>query len=191
MKYQFIAKHRKTHSVEKMARMLGVSRSGYYGWLGKPRSDRNRRDEELVETISSIRKDSKGRYGSPRVTRELKRRGHRGWTQPRGSSDEGEWSSGPSQTAVSVHDELRSYPSGGRERPEPAIRRHRAECRVGERHHLRCAWPSGAVGDGILEQEHVWNTSIRNKEVNADVRPLLREGESRSGGDLPHAGRVT
>ena len=77
MKYQFIAKHRKTHSVEKMARMLGVSRSGYYGWLGKPRSDRNRRDEELVETISSIRKDSKGRYGSPRVTRELKRRGHR------------------------------------------------------------------------------------------------------------------
>ena len=76
MKYQFIANHRDTHSVEKMARMLKVSRSGYYAWLGKPRSKRYRRDEMLVEVISSIQEDSKSRYGSPRVTAELKRRGH-------------------------------------------------------------------------------------------------------------------
>ncbi len=76
MKYQFIAKHRDTHSVEKMARTLGVTRSGYYAWLGKPRSKRYRWDEMLVQAISSIQEDSKCRYGSPRVTRELKRRGH-------------------------------------------------------------------------------------------------------------------
>lgn len=76
MKYQFIANHRDIHSVKKMARMLQVSRSGYYGWVGKPRSKRYRRDEMLVEVISSIQEDSKGRYGSLRVTRALRRRGH-------------------------------------------------------------------------------------------------------------------
>lgn len=77
MRYRFIAEHRDTHSVEKMARTLGISRSGYYAWRGRPRSERNRRDEVLVEAISSIQKDSKHRYGSPRVTEELKRRGYR------------------------------------------------------------------------------------------------------------------
>ncbi len=76
MKYQFIANHRDIHSVKKMARMLQVSRSGYYAWVGKPRSKRYRRDEMLVEVIFSIQEDSKGRYGSLRVTRALRRRGH-------------------------------------------------------------------------------------------------------------------
>ena len=77
MKYRFIANHRDTHSVEKMARTLRVSRSGYYAWFEKPRSKCDRRDEMLVEAISSVQEDSKRRYGSPRVTRELRRRGHR------------------------------------------------------------------------------------------------------------------
>jgi putative transposase len=76
MKYQFIVEHRETHSVEKMARTLGVSRSGYYRWVGKPRSERNRRDEKLLVVISSIQKKAKRRYGCPRVTEGLKRRGH-------------------------------------------------------------------------------------------------------------------
>ncbi len=77
MKYQFIANHRDSHSVEKMARTLGVTRSGYYRWFQKPCSKRKQRDDVLVEVISSIQKDSKGRYGSPRVTEALKRRGYR------------------------------------------------------------------------------------------------------------------
>jgi len=76
MKYQFIAEHREIHSVEKMARTLGISRSGYYRWHGNPRSEHNRRDELLVAVISSIQKKAKRRYGCPRVTEGLKRRGH-------------------------------------------------------------------------------------------------------------------
>jgi len=77
MKYRFIAEHREIHTVEKMARILGVSRSGYYAWRGRSRTQRIRTDEVLLEAISSVQEDSRYRYGSPRVSAELRRRGHR------------------------------------------------------------------------------------------------------------------
>ncbi len=76
MKYQFIARHRGTHSVERMARTLKVSRSGYYKWLGSSGSTHTHRDELLVGVISCIQKKAKRRYGSLRVTRALNRRGY-------------------------------------------------------------------------------------------------------------------
>ena len=59
-----------------MAEILEVSRSGYYGWRSRPASARSRRAEELVREITVIQEDVKYRYGSPRVTEELKRRGY-------------------------------------------------------------------------------------------------------------------
>lgn len=76
MKYQFITEHRGTHSVEKMARTLKVSRSGYYKWLGSSGGANARRDEMLLGVISGIQKKAKRRYGSLRVTRALNRRGY-------------------------------------------------------------------------------------------------------------------
>lgn len=77
MKYRFIEQQRGAHSVEKMAGLMGVSRSGYYGWRGRPRSERKREDERLLERISSIQSRSDYTYGSPRVTETLRRRGYR------------------------------------------------------------------------------------------------------------------
>jgi transposase InsO family protein len=77
MKYRFIEEHHGIHSVEVMARVLEVSRSGYYAWQGRAESDRARSNGALAEEIRRIQEEAKWRYGSPRVTAELRRRGMR------------------------------------------------------------------------------------------------------------------
>lgn len=52
-------------------RVLKVSKSGYYGWLGRPESPRQLRDNELLKMIRVIHAESCGSYGSPRVHPEL------------------------------------------------------------------------------------------------------------------------
>ena len=59
------------HRVATMCRVLGVSPSGYYAWLGRGRSRRAQRDEELRGAIRKIHKASRGTYGVPRVHAEL------------------------------------------------------------------------------------------------------------------------
>ena len=75
MKYRFMADHRGEHRVEKMAGNLGVTRSGFYAWLGRGGSQRRIADEELGAVIKGIQQEMKHRYGSPRMTQELRRRG--------------------------------------------------------------------------------------------------------------------
>lgn len=52
-------------------RVLNVSRSGYYDWLGRPASPRQQDNELLTKIIEQVHKDSRGTYGSPRVHAEL------------------------------------------------------------------------------------------------------------------------
>jgi transposase InsO family protein len=77
MKYHFMAGQRGAHSVGKMAEVLGVSRSGYHGWVGRPESRRDEAERELEKEIRGIQKKAKRRYGSPRVTAALRRTGRR------------------------------------------------------------------------------------------------------------------
>ncbi len=77
MKFCFIEQHREAHSVAKMARMLGVTCGGYYAWRSRVPSERTRQEQQLLEKIKAIQKEVKDRYGSPRVHRELRRRGIR------------------------------------------------------------------------------------------------------------------
>lgn len=71
MKYAFIAAHVKVFSLGLMCRVLGAPRSGYYAWLKRPVSKREIRDQELLEKIKAIHKESKKRYGSPRIHNQL------------------------------------------------------------------------------------------------------------------------
>jgi len=52
-------------------RVLGVSRSGYYQWLNRPVSARQRDNELLSKYIAEIHAESRGTYGWPRVHAEL------------------------------------------------------------------------------------------------------------------------
>lgn len=54
-----------------MCRVLRVSRSSYYQWIKNPFSKRELRSLELDRYIRSAYDQSKGRYGSPRLAKEL------------------------------------------------------------------------------------------------------------------------
>ena len=60
-----------------MCRVLGLSPSGYYGWLNRPPSARARRDAELKVTIMAIWCDSDETYGCPRIHAALLAGGER------------------------------------------------------------------------------------------------------------------
>lgn len=67
--------HTGTHSVGMMAKVLKVSRSGYYAWRRRTESRRRGKDRDLVGRIAEIQKKVRYRYGSPRITAELRREG--------------------------------------------------------------------------------------------------------------------
>ncbi len=62
-------------AIEKMCKVFKVSRSGYYNWLNRKSSPRALENQSAKEMIKAIYNGSKGRYGSPKITEELKVRG--------------------------------------------------------------------------------------------------------------------
>ena len=64
-----------TYPVDVACETLGVSRSGYYAWLGRPASARAERRESLAAQIAAVHAENRGVYGSPRVQRALAARG--------------------------------------------------------------------------------------------------------------------
>ena len=62
-------------AVEKMCKAFKVSRSGYYHWMTTKPSPRRINNQAILKLIREIHKESKGRYGSPKITRELQKRG--------------------------------------------------------------------------------------------------------------------
>ena len=67
--------HHQEFPIEKMASVLGVSRSGYYDFLKAESSLRDRENQRLVEKIIVIHKTSFETYGSPRIHADLKANG--------------------------------------------------------------------------------------------------------------------
>jgi putative transposase len=59
------------HSVGVMCRLLQVSRSGFYAWLERPMSERDRTDLSLTAKIEAIHRRSKEVHGSPNIHAEL------------------------------------------------------------------------------------------------------------------------
>lgn len=54
-----------------MAKILNVSKSGFYAYLNRPKSNREIENDRLLEKIKAIHKRSHGIYGYPRITKEL------------------------------------------------------------------------------------------------------------------------
>jgi len=63
--------------VKKMAEYFNLSRSRYYKWLKEKPCDRKIRDIELTTMIQEIFTVNKGRYGSPRIFKDLKEAGEK------------------------------------------------------------------------------------------------------------------
>ena len=58
-------------------RVLNVSHSGFYDWLGRPASQRAVEDRVLTERIRAVHAASDGTYGMPRIHAELAEQGTR------------------------------------------------------------------------------------------------------------------
>jgi len=64
--------HRSEFRVVKMAEVLKVSKSGFYAYLKRPKSNREIENNLLLEKIKAVHRSSHGIYGYPRITSELK-----------------------------------------------------------------------------------------------------------------------
>jgi transposase InsO family protein len=58
-----------------MARLFGVSTSGYYAWLIREPSRRICSDAQLLARIRTLHASSRGTYGAPRIHAQLAREG--------------------------------------------------------------------------------------------------------------------
>jgi putative transposase len=77
MIYKFMAAHAGEFRIERMCRVLGVGRSGYYAWRSRPASQRARTNEALLVQIQAEYETSRETYGSPRIHASLQRQGVR------------------------------------------------------------------------------------------------------------------
>ena len=64
-------------SIARMARVLGVSPSGFHAWREREPSKRAQSDEVLKACIGDIHQRSRGTYGAPRIHAELAEDGKR------------------------------------------------------------------------------------------------------------------
>ena len=77
MKFAFIAREKATFPLDLLCAVLGVSRTGFYAAQRRPVPARRREDQQLAVHVAAAHAASRGRYGSPRVYRELQAQGHR------------------------------------------------------------------------------------------------------------------
>ena len=71
MRFRFIVAEKAEHSVTILCRCLRVTRSGFYAWRRRSESTHAREDRRLKVLARASFEESKQRYGSPRIHRDL------------------------------------------------------------------------------------------------------------------------
>lgn len=69
--------HSNEYTIERMAEVFEVSRSGYYAWLNRPESRTSKHNRLLLERIREIHQKSGGIYGSRKIHQVLIHEGFR------------------------------------------------------------------------------------------------------------------
>jgi transposase InsO family protein len=75
MRFRFVEENRGAFEVGAMCGALEVSRSGYYAWCERPKSERAEESERLGAMVERIHEESRSTYGVPRVHAELQAHG--------------------------------------------------------------------------------------------------------------------
>jgi putative transposase len=75
VKFAFIATEKASFPIAVLCKILGVSRSGFYEWAGREPALRTIEDAQLKLRIAATYARNDGRYGSPRIQRELRAEG--------------------------------------------------------------------------------------------------------------------
>ena len=77
MNFKLLEAEKATYPKAMMCRLLGLSRSGQHAAESRPPSARALQGKQLDVQVAAIFREMKGRYGAPRIERELRRRGIR------------------------------------------------------------------------------------------------------------------
>jgi transposase InsO family protein len=75
VRFAFIEAEKAEFPITRSCAVLGVSRAGFYAWRGRSPAARAGADQRLAVEVAAIHAESRRRYGSPRVHRELRTRG--------------------------------------------------------------------------------------------------------------------
>ena len=75
MRFHFIAKEKANFSICRMCKVLRVSESGYYAWVSRPASQRQRDDRIYLAHIRAEHARNYRAYGRKRMTDELRDQG--------------------------------------------------------------------------------------------------------------------
>jgi transposase InsO family protein len=78
-RWDFISDQRADFGVQRLCRVLGVSRSGYYRYLAteEARAEREAHEAAVVAAIRAIHTEHHGAYGAPRIHAELRAQGRK------------------------------------------------------------------------------------------------------------------
>lgn len=71
VRFQFLKEHQKEYNIQKDCKILGMSRSGFYDYLKRRKSNRAIENEALTEMIEDIFHEHQGRYGARRIQKVL------------------------------------------------------------------------------------------------------------------------
>lgn len=71
VRFRFIAAEKAHHGVTLLCRCLRVTRSGFYAWARRTPSARAQRDGRPRVKVRAFHSGSHGRYGSPRIWKDL------------------------------------------------------------------------------------------------------------------------
>jgi putative transposase len=77
VKFAFIKESLSEYPVWICCEVLEISRAGYYAWLDRPVSTRQRRRDELAAKIQTLHTETRRVYGSPRITEALVAQGEK------------------------------------------------------------------------------------------------------------------
>jgi putative transposase len=71
VRFRFIAAEKEHHSLAVLCRCRRVTRSGFHVWQKRPETAHAKRDKQLTVLVRASFEASKGRYGSPRIHKDL------------------------------------------------------------------------------------------------------------------------
>jgi putative transposase len=71
VKYAFIQAHRRRYALTRLCDVLEVSPSGYHDWQDRPESPRSLENKRLTQKIDDYHRQSRQRYGSPKIHEDL------------------------------------------------------------------------------------------------------------------------
>lgn len=77
MKYTFIKANRNNYPITLLCKVMDVSRRGFYNWLERPLSNRDKKNRLLKEVIIRVFYENRCVYGAPRIHQSLLAQGYK------------------------------------------------------------------------------------------------------------------